>query len=578
MRIDFCRTINSLEKKSLSIKEIGILIFSFIIIRNILEGILERGHLLGLHPYPYRSILINFVHFPLFYTAIFMSLLVILYSLTDAGDENRVHKFYRIATILAKLFGIILIPPLVDFIVSTGEGYRLTYIIQTPEIFDFILSSLNPFDSTPGVSVGMKCEIYLALILIFIYLIIKCKNVLISGLGVVITYFTLLFLGFLPLLVARIFGLGFSEFYSNGGILYFDTQKFAGIFFIFCIILVSISGFIFFPEKFKRIYRTELFNLMLLLFLVVGFLYGLRLFLNVKPDFLEPPDYLSLPILLIAGFMGLRIGPERYRFYTVVIGLVGIFIISYYAFICFLGAVLAIELGRRYGGAFRVFGGICAVFFAFLSGFSVFTAERAFPALISTPMPRGLRLKSSWSETEIKLIEIENSLTNKEWSKINAIFKTRPHLLSPSRMVYLEGISRMRQRQMGEAQLLIKGAIRLGYRSLDGYLTLAGLYYQTHRFGQALEIYKGLFENGEQDTRVYKGLAGTYFQLQNYRRSIYFYKKVIEQGDMSPSIYNNLGVAYLKLGDYAQARNNFLKALSLEPQFLEAKKNLQLIP
>lgn len=570
--------IRKLEKGGGRIKEIGFLLFSFILLRNILEGILEEGHLFGLHPYPYRSFLINFIHFPLFYINVFLILVLIFAIFSHKVWTSREEEFSKIAGSISQMFWIILLPPIIDFLVSKGRGYDLSYILQGENILGLIVSSFNPIVSLPGITIGMRIEIYLAMVFCFIWILLKRKKLFWAVVGVLCIYLSFLFLGLLPLVIAKIFGHNFSSFYSSGGILFYDTQKLAAILFILFFILFTIAIALYFKNIFKEIYYIRPINVFMLITLIIGFILGLKTFLTIKPNFIITQDYLACAVLILSGFMALRIDINRSQIYAVIIGLIAMLIISYYPFLALLVVVILAKLSERYGKIFKIVFRAAAFFFTFLAGLAVFTNERAFSALTLKSSKEFYSVKSEWIEEETLIKRIERNIRNQKWQNLENIFSANPYFISPPAVIYLEGIYNMCIRNFQRAERYVRGAITLGYDTENVYLTLGDIYFRLDKFHDAIEMYKDLLTRDLKDIRVYKGLASCFFQKGDFDNSIIYYKKAIESnGQENPHLFNNLGVAYLKNGEYELARISFIGALILNSNLEEARKNLSIV-
>ena len=91
--------------------------------RNFLEGIWGSQHSIGLHPAPSLSALMFFNHFLLFWLSLFFALVLLLHFLTGERIE-------RVSKAAITFWGVILLPPILDFLFF-GGGYRLTYLISS---------------------------------------------------------------------------------------------------------------------------------------------------------------------------------------------------------------------------------------------------------------------------------------------------------------------------------------------------------------------------------------------------------------------------------------------------------------
>lgn len=474
------------------------------------------------------------------------------------------------------MFWIILLPPLVDFFISKGRGFELSYLIKGGDILFYFILPFNPWLSVSGVSIGMKLEIIMVMILSFLWVFIKRRNILFSFIAGYLIYLAILLAGLLPLLIANICGMDFTTFYSAGGILYYDTQKFAAVFFGLFFILMNLILFLFFKKDFKRIFSLHPIEILLVLTSVFGFFVGLKSFLSIKPDFFTRQDYLALVVFFLSTFLSMRFADERIKLYATCMGLFSSLVISYYFFLALLVVVIALRLGMRYNKIFRILLMIVAFFFSFLGGLSIFTHERAFSSLVQRNN-KIYELKSNYNEEELLIKGIEEKIKNQKWEAVSNFYSTCPYFISPPALFYLEGLYYIQKKEYARAEEFINGAMKLGYKTESAYLTLGKIKYFLKRYDEAIRICKELLKSDFKNSEVYRLLAAGFFEINDYLNSITYYKSGIALAPYDASLYNNLGVAYLKLKEYKKAKEAFIKALTLRPDFPEAKKNLKLV-
>ncbi len=120
----------------------------WILVRNLIEGVLERPHQLGFDWREDLSAPMVFLHFPLYYGALFAGIVLLLHAITrrPAG---------RIARAVSLGYGLILLAPLIDAAVSRGRGYDLKYLLG---FGSFLWRFWSPA-SLAEVSPGQRVEI-----------------------------------------------------------------------------------------------------------------------------------------------------------------------------------------------------------------------------------------------------------------------------------------------------------------------------------------------------------------------------------------------------------------------------------
>jgi len=135
------------------------LLLGWIFARNLLEGIFESSRQIGFDWREDVSFPMVFLHFPLYYLALWSWLCLLLRWLTGRPLANIVR-----AVTLA--FGVIVLPPLIDGLLAPGRGYDLKYLTG----FGPVLWRLwDPSHALQEVSPGQRVEIALACLLAAAY-------------------------------------------------------------------------------------------------------------------------------------------------------------------------------------------------------------------------------------------------------------------------------------------------------------------------------------------------------------------------------------------------------------------------
>ncbi len=131
------------------------LLLTWIILRNLLEGVLERPGMLGFDWREDVSLAMMVLHFPLFYLTLFL-LLSLWIHVTSGRPMARVVRAVSLA------YAVLLLAPVIDGIVSGGPGYDLRYLTGPG---GFLIHFWNPLRAIDEVSPGQRVEIALACLL-----------------------------------------------------------------------------------------------------------------------------------------------------------------------------------------------------------------------------------------------------------------------------------------------------------------------------------------------------------------------------------------------------------------------------
>lgn len=246
-------------------------ILAVIFVRNIAESSLEGSQALGFSPYAWRSFYMVFVHFPLFYLSLFIWLVWLLHSLTRAPLD-------RIGRALVIGMAVIIIPPFLDYAITRGSGYTLTYLKDIREIAR-AHQFFNLFRELPEASWGQRVEIVLAMIGVFGYVVIKTGKFFKGLLGALAAYLITFLHGVVPNTVSRLahyagyHGMKPGTFLT-GTLFSIDSQNYAAIFLLFA----AIPGAVMLRQEWHRPARvTKTFALTIAVgtACAVGFVLGL---------------------------------------------------------------------------------------------------------------------------------------------------------------------------------------------------------------------------------------------------------------------------------------------------------------
>ncbi|MEO0093877.1 MAG: tetratricopeptide repeat protein [candidate division WOR-3 bacterium] len=610
------------EKYSILLGFLGL--FSVIFIRNILESSFEGTQTFGFSPISSRSFYMVFVHFALFYFSLFLWLLLIFYLFTK-------EKIEKIARVLIYGMWFIVIPPIVDILISKGSGYKLTYLKGIEQFFEIH----RFFDITKDLlesSWGQRIEILLALIGGAVYIFIKTKNIFKALLVAIILYLTIFLHGALPNTIGKIpFYFGYKEISSltivTGNIFFIDSQNYAIIF----LFLSVIPGLIILrkiaPKTFKNLFNLKN-SIILIAFLLIGMIYGIYeltkyyqyLFINpltylviviailafqflARLSLIEKP--LTILLLIFLGFTAITIGP------IFAIILATIILLSYFVQFKILKYALTILAGFAIFFQNQTF--FCFLPFNQKSIESYGTKVQAWNLFLDRKYNQALKEYQ-------KIFELNPDLGIKKFigrcylhlgeidSGINYL-KTIPKI--DYEIVQSLGDAYTNKKDFAQAELVYYQAINKNIEPLEFLIKIAELKARTgHKAGldRVLESAQKfglpkfkyhqiigdfhLFQQDYQNARYHyekslyynprsitarSGLATIFYYKKDYEQAENEFLKALKFEPKNDAIYNNLGAIYLVKRDYAKAKATFEKSIRLNPSQIEGYYNLGLI-
>lgn len=187
-------TVERLETSELRWPWLLVTWLSFIVLRNLMEGVLGPSRAIGFTYFASQSALMVLDHFVLFYASVFLTITLLLSALTG----ERVDRVIR-ASIPAWI--IVLIPPLFDFLVTFGEGYHISYILSLQGV---LVEFFDPRVALDRISPGQRIEIVLACLLAASYVGVKTRRWGRALLTFVLVYVVIGLHGVLPSVFARL--------------------------------------------------------------------------------------------------------------------------------------------------------------------------------------------------------------------------------------------------------------------------------------------------------------------------------------------------------------------------------------
>ncbi|MBD3349591.1 MAG: tetratricopeptide repeat protein [Candidatus Eisenbacteria bacterium] len=165
-----------------------------VIARNLLEGALGPKGALGFTYFASGSALMVLDHFLLFYVTLFLGFSLLLSLLA----RERIGRVMKVAT---PAWALVLIPPFLDYLISGGEGIRITYV---SELGDVVFRFFDPRASLEYISPGQRVEILAACLLGAAYVRVKTRNWARAVAAFAGIYLVLAVAGFLPSAFARL--------------------------------------------------------------------------------------------------------------------------------------------------------------------------------------------------------------------------------------------------------------------------------------------------------------------------------------------------------------------------------------
>ncbi|MCX8190553.1 MAG: hypothetical protein N3F05_05010, partial [Candidatus Diapherotrites archaeon] len=156
------RFISAIEDAKIPLYVWAIYFYGFAIARGLLEGLLEYHKTIP----PAEAL---FLHFPLWYFNVFLSLSIIVSFFTG-------EKLWKTAKVIFLFTPLLLLVPVFDFLVSGGRGYMLGYAYDF-ESFSKVLLSVGGIIPGSLVSPGQSTLAWLAIFLISGYCFVKSVRI-----------------------------------------------------------------------------------------------------------------------------------------------------------------------------------------------------------------------------------------------------------------------------------------------------------------------------------------------------------------------------------------------------------------
>ncbi len=103
--------------------------------------------------------------------------------------------------------------------------------------------------------------------------------------------------------------------------------------------------------------------------------------------------------------------------------------------------------------------------------------------------------------------------------------------------------------------------------------------YKAQNFQGSLESFNQAESQAKEDDRLYFNKGTSYYKLNDYKLALKYFEKsaTSEDKDLKLRSLYNKGNAYAKLGDKKNAIKSYMDALNANPDFLPARKNLEML-
>ncbi len=276
---------------------------ALVVARNLLEGALGPRGSIGFVYFSSPSALMVLDHFLFFYVSLFLGFSILLSALA----RERIGSVMKVMT---PAWVIILIPPVLDYIITSGEGMRITYLLDLRSV---VLQFFNPTIALDRVSPGQRVEILAACLLAVAYVRIKTKSWFRAATTFLLTYLLLLAHGILPNALARLswtvtegarapLAFIYNATYRAGGIVPDESRKLALVFIFTSCALAWLAFRLHAPEKERalRLNTRPLRTLHYLGMAAFGLALGWAIFSPVGVSFTGGGDVLGIIGVILA--------------------------------------------------------------------------------------------------------------------------------------------------------------------------------------------------------------------------------------------------------------------------------------
>ena len=180
----FSSLLARLELIPLTLAQASILFATSVLIRTFLESFTNANNNGSIDGF-----IDTLFHYPLFFLCVFLSTILIV-SFVGKVSVVTVRNYVAFGSFL------IVLPPLIDFFFYGSTLHPYDFVIDSIEGLTFHFGTLMMF--AEGITVGIKTEILIALLGSGVYLYTKTKNIIRTGLGMLLMYISIFFFLTIP--------------------------------------------------------------------------------------------------------------------------------------------------------------------------------------------------------------------------------------------------------------------------------------------------------------------------------------------------------------------------------------------
>ena len=164
---------------------------SIIFVRDFLETVVVDHSFPFVHPF-------HLIHVPLFFISVLLAIIVLLHFFSGTD-------IVKVSKVCLVFFVLIVFPPMIDFCISLTTGSEISYGYIQENVLENFIHALNPFFKIQAVPASVRIEVAMVIILSFIYIFLKRKNIFLSLGGAILVFLTCFLYGALPAIFINLY-------------------------------------------------------------------------------------------------------------------------------------------------------------------------------------------------------------------------------------------------------------------------------------------------------------------------------------------------------------------------------------
>jgi len=129
--------------------------------------------------------------------------------------------------------------------------------------------------------------------------------------------------------------------------------------------------------------------------------------------------------------------------------------------------------------------------------------------------------------------------------------------------------------EFDEAIKNCREALTIDPRDIDTLNVMAVVLAKQGKLDEATEVFKKVIVEDPNDAPARFNIASVYMKLENWNEALKYFLDADRLAPQNPVIQNWIGAVYAEMERYQEAYEYFIKALALDPNFEDAKKNLE---